>query len=234
MKRGWIRYLFKSLKTKELMAERVGFEPTCRLPDKTLSRRPRYDHFGTSPYFELPAPGRRLQNHWTGVRERLDPPCFEKPLHQCPALGLEHPANYRDPMIERRVVQGSHCRRDGTGPWLGRTIDECTHSGVDKGAGTHETGLYGHIECRARHQSIVVVRRRGRSHCLHLGVSGGVGRAYWLVESCPDDLAVRHDHRAHWHFPDGEGSLSFDERPAHPMIVGQRVHVARHPLIVAG
>src|SRR5207237_8270700 len=32
------------------MAERVGFEPTCRLPDKTLSRRPRYDHFGTSPY----------------------------------------------------------------------------------------------------------------------------------------------------------------------------------------
>src|SRR5207302_8857538 len=31
------------------VAERVGFEPTCRLPDKTLSRRPRYDHFGTSP-----------------------------------------------------------------------------------------------------------------------------------------------------------------------------------------
>src|SRR5262249_45784543 len=34
------------------MAERVGFEPTCRLPDKTLSRRPRYDHFGTSPFAE--------------------------------------------------------------------------------------------------------------------------------------------------------------------------------------
>ena len=33
------------------MAERVGFEPTCRLRDKTLSRRPRYDHFGTSPFF---------------------------------------------------------------------------------------------------------------------------------------------------------------------------------------
>jgi hypothetical protein len=31
------------------LAERVGFEPTCRLPDKPLSRRPRYDHFGTSP-----------------------------------------------------------------------------------------------------------------------------------------------------------------------------------------
>src|SRR5215470_17208526 len=32
-----------------MLAERVGFEPTCRLPDKSLSRRSRYDHFGTSP-----------------------------------------------------------------------------------------------------------------------------------------------------------------------------------------
>ncbi len=32
------------------MAERVGFEPTCPLlAGKTLSRRPRYNHFGTSP-----------------------------------------------------------------------------------------------------------------------------------------------------------------------------------------
>ena len=32
------------------VAEREGFEPPCRLPGKTLSRRPRYDHFGTSPF----------------------------------------------------------------------------------------------------------------------------------------------------------------------------------------
>src|SRR5688572_1254842 len=32
------------------MAEREVFEPPCRLPGKTLSRRPRYDHFGTSPF----------------------------------------------------------------------------------------------------------------------------------------------------------------------------------------
>ena len=38
------------VREKYKMAERVGFEPTCRLPDKTLSRRPRYDHFGTSPF----------------------------------------------------------------------------------------------------------------------------------------------------------------------------------------
>ena len=41
----------KLLKTKKLMlAERVGFEPTCPVKGKTLSRRPRYDHFGTSPH----------------------------------------------------------------------------------------------------------------------------------------------------------------------------------------
>ena len=31
------------------MAERVGFEPTWELPPNPLSRRARYDHFGTSP-----------------------------------------------------------------------------------------------------------------------------------------------------------------------------------------
>ncbi len=35
------------------MAERVGFEPTCRLiTDKTISSRPRYGHFGTSPFVQ--------------------------------------------------------------------------------------------------------------------------------------------------------------------------------------
>ncbi len=35
---------------KMVMAERVGFEPTCRLlTDNPISSRARYDHFGTSP-----------------------------------------------------------------------------------------------------------------------------------------------------------------------------------------
>jgi len=36
-------------KRERRLAEREGFEPPCRLLGKTLSRRPRYDHFGTSP-----------------------------------------------------------------------------------------------------------------------------------------------------------------------------------------
>ena len=50
----------------------MGFEPTCRLPDKTLSRRPRYDHFGTSPGRVRGPAGRRIA--WRaplGARERI-------------------------------------------------------------------------------------------------------------------------------------------------------------------
>mgnify|MGYP000243548624 CR=1 FL=1 len=32
-----------------LLAEMVGFEPTCLIKDKTISSRSRYDHFDTSP-----------------------------------------------------------------------------------------------------------------------------------------------------------------------------------------
>ena len=33
-----------------ILAETVGFEPTCPSLDKTISSRSRYDHFDTSPY----------------------------------------------------------------------------------------------------------------------------------------------------------------------------------------
>ena len=32
------------------MAETVGFEPTCRFTDNSISSRARYDRFETSPY----------------------------------------------------------------------------------------------------------------------------------------------------------------------------------------
>ena len=36
-----------------LLAEMVGFEPTCPIKDKTISSRSRYDRFATSPKFTL-------------------------------------------------------------------------------------------------------------------------------------------------------------------------------------
>ena len=45
----------------------MGFEPTCRLRDKTLSRRPRYDHFGTSPLEDQAT----IRGAWPGNFEPL-------------------------------------------------------------------------------------------------------------------------------------------------------------------
>ena len=55
--------------SSEELAEREGFEPPCRLLGKTLSRRPRYDHFGTSPLFG--ARGRRFAPVASGCSLRL-------------------------------------------------------------------------------------------------------------------------------------------------------------------
>ena len=34
---------------RKILAEKEGFEPSYRLPDKLISSQPRYGHFGTSP-----------------------------------------------------------------------------------------------------------------------------------------------------------------------------------------
>src|SRR6185295_1664636 len=81
------------------LAERVGFEPTCRLPDKTLSRRPRYDHFGTSP-----VEGRALN---TTLYPALFP---EELLDEFPRLLLAHATCDREPVVQSRRVERAHCR----------------------------------------------------------------------------------------------------------------------------
>ena len=68
------------------MAERVGFEPTCRLPDNTLSRRARYDHFGTSPVEVRTACKRTLIIPRTARRQAAAPPRLHPtPLGSRPA-----------------------------------------------------------------------------------------------------------------------------------------------------
>jgi hypothetical protein len=94
------------------MAERVGFEPTCRLPDKTLSRRPRYDHFGTSPWTGMQPNGPFIIRSIRGRAELgraaacgSDQPLLNLPtrleelLHQLPAFILAHTGHHLEPMI---------------------------------------------------------------------------------------------------------------------------------------
>ena len=63
----------------------MGFEPTCRLRDKTLSRRPRYDHFGTSPHGAGSAPAASRSNFLLYIPTR--------PLH----LGRAKPSPWQRP-----------------------------------------------------------------------------------------------------------------------------------------
>ena len=40
-------------RVSRILAEKVGFEPTYRLPDKLISSQSRYGHFGTSPCHKI-------------------------------------------------------------------------------------------------------------------------------------------------------------------------------------
>ena len=85
------------------MAERVGFEPTCRLPDKTLSRRPRYDHFGTSPRsFVL---GCARDGRRANISLYRAPPVSEELLDEQATRLLEYTAGDREAMIEARQIE---------------------------------------------------------------------------------------------------------------------------------
>ena len=115
-----------------MLAERVGFEPTCPLRDKTLSRRPRYDHFGTSPNTlhythasadSAPTPGA------TGA-----PPGAEELLHQLAALGLQNARRHCEPVIQAGSLEGAKRGHQRPGLRLGRAIHDLAHARVHQRA----------------------------------------------------------------------------------------------------
>src|ERR1043166_4787100 len=97
------------------MAEREGFEPPCRLPGKTLSRRPRYDHFGTSPFIGARTPALREPLILLRVRPTGVAPLLEECLHQLARLAREHSARDFEAVVQRRVFVRAHGRLDRAG-----------------------------------------------------------------------------------------------------------------------
>ena len=81
------------------MAEREGFEPPCRLPDKTLSRRPRYDHFGTSPWGAVAEQQPFIIPNALGSGLAAAAPFSNRRLHQRPAVSVAHTGHHRHAMI---------------------------------------------------------------------------------------------------------------------------------------
>ena len=97
------------------LAERVGFEPTCPLRDKTLSRRPRYDHFGTSPNLELYRDA-KVRRSTQGLSLRVlgvlrvgeCSAVAEERLHQLTAFVLPHSGDHLEPVIQPRQLAAPH------------------------------------------------------------------------------------------------------------------------------
>ena len=101
------------------MAERVGFEPTCPLlAGKTLSRRPRYDRFGTSPSFiessshpviePLTHRGSPSQSAWraaTSISVASLPPPAKEIVDDRNAFFGQNPLRNLDSVIELGVVE---------------------------------------------------------------------------------------------------------------------------------
>lgn len=63
------------------LADRVGFEPTCRSRDKSISSAPRYDRFDTCPHIYslsvVPGKWRELQERTNKIIKLSN---FQKPL----------------------------------------------------------------------------------------------------------------------------------------------------------
>src|SRR5687768_675943 len=101
------------------LAERVGFEPTCRLRDKTLSRRPRYDHFGTSPQrCELLADPNRLRLGYGGQE---GPPAPRRSRKNACSFARHSAARMPLTTLKRWLNAGCSCTRiaDSIAPVLG-------------------------------------------------------------------------------------------------------------------
>src|SRR6185436_2386745 len=147
------------------MAEREGFEPPCRLPGKTLSRRPRYDHFGTSPLFgarslrlladvrsitlALRRSLRSAHGRALGAISFLRATIAEEGLQQVPRFVLEHAAGDFEPVVERRMRVGLHRRLDRTGFRLRRAVNQPRDARVDHCPDAHLARLDRDIQRRA-------------------------------------------------------------------------------------
>ena len=78
--------------TVDGLAERVGFEPTWELPPNPLSRRARYDHFGTSPTRERQAiPNSRPDDAGNQLPRAKLLPLTAQTRAVLPAAGLDIP-----------------------------------------------------------------------------------------------------------------------------------------------
>jgi hypothetical protein len=217
----------------------VGFEPTCRLPDNTLSRRARYDHFGTSPVRRnslkrtldytaddctrgstaLPIRVRRDIPSTSG-RSRRAPPLLEKRLHQLAARRFAHAADDFEPMIEAGQLGAAHRRDQRPRLRLRRAVDQRGDPRVHRRADAHQTRLDRDAQHGARQPVVPHLPRRVADRH-NLGVRGRIAGRDRLVEAAPDNRALQDHDRADRHLAGVACPARLLDRQRHPLVVHQ-------------
>src|SRR3972149_12318522 len=113
-------------------------------PDKTLSRRPRSNHFGTSPWRECsPSRGTSLS-----ILLNIVAPIPEEVLHQLATIVLQDARDDGQPVRDPYALQiqnGFHRTKFG----LRRPINQGAHPGVNDGADAHQARLHRHVKREA-------------------------------------------------------------------------------------
>ena len=159
------------------LAERVGFEPTCPLRDKTLSRRPRYDHFGTSPQEDQWRRTTHFTRNWSlllfGGSSKQDPP------YMFSDVGNTTTIRHADPNLPPRShAPGARRRHLGSGS-VGHWRDRIQRS--ERSRPLHRPVAAARI-CRRRADAAHRIRPRPRA-VARLSTHAGIESAGFLRRS---------------------------------------------------
>src|SRR5712692_1864726 len=117
-------YFFGRCGATQEVAERVGFEPTwgCLGPNP-LSRRARYDHFGTSP-----------------ARDCILPAAAEEIPEQLGTLLGQDAVRDREAMVQAGGAPPAQ-QRSRSDLGIGGAVDQAADAGVDHRPEAHQAGL---------------------------------------------------------------------------------------------
>src|SRR5690606_32764509 len=100
------------------------------LSDNTLSRRARYDHFGTSP--QPTSVAKPARSEPAADPFNADSAALQEERPQSPtAVGRQHAGHDRQPMVQRRMLPGPLPRFDRAGARFGRAVHERRDPRVD-------------------------------------------------------------------------------------------------------
>jgi hypothetical protein len=224
------------------LAERVGFEPTCPLlAGKTLSRRPRYDHFGTSPAIDSLSDRIRDSLRYRAIRSSMDrniihssctalmeqwfngsitpssfPSAAKKLAQYHGAIRCHHSPHNSDPVIELGVIEHMQGRTARARLAIARSEDHPSQPRLHDGSGAHRTRFDCNIQS-AVVQAVVPQLLSGPAKSEEFGVSSGIVEMDGPIVRARHQAAVLRQNRSHGNFTFVQSALSLAQGQRHKL-----------------